>query len=79
MMNFLSHALLGLAVGIVAKLLLPGRDPGGLIITCLLGVAGGFVGGYLGTMMGVSQGGRAKGFLMSVVGAIVLLLGYRAL
>jgi uncharacterized membrane protein YeaQ/YmgE (transglycosylase-associated protein family) len=64
-------------VGAVAKLLMPGRDPGGFIITILLGIAGAFVANYLGQAIGWYKAGESAGFIASVVGAIILLLLYR--
>jgi len=69
--------IIGLIVGAVAKLLMPGKDPGGIIITMLLGVAGAFVGTFIGRALGLYQDGASAGFLMSVVGAIILLWIYR--
>ena len=69
--------LIGLVIGVVAKLLMPGRDPGGCIITILLGIAGSFLAGYLGQAMGWYRQGQPAGFIFSVVGAMVLLLIYR--
>ena len=69
--------LIGLAAGVVAKFLTPGRDPGGWIITILLGIAGSFVGTFLGRSIGHYQDGQTAGFIASVIGAIVLLLIYR--
>ncbi len=69
----------GLVVGIVAKFLMPGRDPGGVIVTILLGVAGALLGGYLGRAVGWYAEGDPVGFLMAVVGAIALLALYRML
>jgi uncharacterized membrane protein YeaQ/YmgE (transglycosylase-associated protein family) len=69
----------GLIVGIVAKLLMPGRDPGGFIVTTLIGVAGALMGGFLGRALGLYGPNEAAGFLMSVAGAVVLLLLYRTL
>jgi uncharacterized membrane protein YeaQ/YmgE (transglycosylase-associated protein family) len=69
--------IIGLIIGVVAKLLMPGRDPGGCIITMLLGVAGSFVASYLGEKMGWYEHGQAAGFIASVVGAMLLLLLYR--
>jgi len=69
--------LIGAAIGVVAKLLMPGRDPGGCIITILLGIAGSFLASYLGRAMGWYQDGEVAGFIFSVVGAMVLLLIYR--
>ena len=71
--------VLGLIVGAVAKLIMPGGDPGGIIITILLGIAGALVGGFLGRAMGFYQEGQPAGFIMSVVGALILLGGYRVL
>ena len=69
--------IIGLLVGIVAKFLMPGRDPGGFIITALLGIAGAFVAGYLGRGLGWYDIGEPVGFLASVIGAMLLLLLYR--
>lgn len=69
--------LIGAAIGVVAKLLMPGRDPGGCIITILLGIAGSFLASYLGRAMGWYQEGQTAGFIFSVIGAMVLLLIYR--
>ncbi len=79
MLHMIGHALFGLVIGIVAKLLLPGRDPGGFIVTALIGMLGGWLGGALGRMFGWYKEGEAAGFLMSVVGAMVLLVAYRML
>jgi uncharacterized membrane protein YeaQ/YmgE (transglycosylase-associated protein family) len=76
-MWILGWIFFGLIVGIIAKLLMPGRDPGGFIVTILLGIAGALVGGFLGRALGLYREGDAAGFLMSVVGAIVLLVIYR--
>ena len=75
----LGWIIFGLIVGAVAKLLMPGRDPGGIIITMLLGIVGAVLGGFLGRAMGFYQEGEAAGFLMSLVGAVVLLAIYRAM
>lgn len=69
--------LIGLLVGIIAKFLMPGRDPGGMIVTMLLGVAGAFVAYAIGRSMGWYTEGEPAGFLASVVGAIILLALYR--
>jgi uncharacterized membrane protein YeaQ/YmgE (transglycosylase-associated protein family) len=69
--------LIGLVAGVVAKFLTPGRDPGGWIITILLGIAGSYVGTFLGRSIGHYQEGQTAGFIASVIGAIVLLLIYR--
>jgi uncharacterized membrane protein YeaQ/YmgE (transglycosylase-associated protein family) len=69
--------LFGLVVGALAKLLMPGTDPGGIIVTILLGIAGSLVGGFLGRMLGLYERGQAAGFLMSLLGAVILLALYR--
>ncbi len=69
--------VIGLLIGVVAKFLMPGRDPGGCIITMLIGVAGSFVASYLGEKMGWYEQGQAAGFIASVIGAMLLLLLYR--
>lgn len=76
-MGILSAIIIGLLVGAIAKLLMPGRDPGGWIITILLGIAGSFVAGFLGRSLGWYQDGEPAGFLASVGGAILLLVLYR--
>jgi uncharacterized membrane protein YeaQ/YmgE (transglycosylase-associated protein family) len=78
-MGVLAWILFGLIVGLVAKLLMPGRDPGGFIVTMLLGIAGAMIGGFLGRAMGFYGPNQGAGFLMSIVGAIVLLFIYRKL
>ena len=76
-MGILSAILIGLIVGIVAKFVTPGRDPGGFWITLLLGLGGSVVGGYLGQLLGIYRMGEPAGFIGSVIGAVVLLLTYR--
>ncbi len=76
-MSILWTLIIGLIVGAVAKLLMPGRDPGGFIITILLGIAGSFVATYLGRALGWYRDGSSAGFIMSVIGAMLLLLIYR--
>ena len=76
-MGILSWILFGLVVGIIAKLLMPGRDPGGFIITILLGIAGALLGGFIGRAMGFYGPEQGAGWLMSIVGAIILLALYR--
>ena len=75
-MHLLWTLLIGLVVGAVAKFLMPGKDPGGIIITMLIGIAGSLVATYAGRALGWYQEGQAAGFIMSVVGAIVLLALY---
>ena len=79
MTSILVMIVLGLIIGAVAKLLMPGNDPGGIIVTILLGIAGALVGGFLGRALGLYEEGQPAGFVMSVVGALVLLFGYRML
>lgn len=76
-MGILSWIVFGLVVGIIAKLLMPGRDPGGFIVTILLGIAGALLGGFAGRAMGFYGPNESAGWLMSIVGAIVLLVIYR--
>jgi uncharacterized membrane protein YeaQ/YmgE (transglycosylase-associated protein family) len=76
-MHIIGALLIGLLVGIVAKLLMPGRDPGGFIITAILGIAGAFIAKFLGQQFGWYGPEDSAGFLASVVGAIILLLLYR--
>ena len=75
----LGWIIFGLIVGIIAKLLMPGRDPGGFVITILLGIAGALLGGFIGRALGLYREGEAAGFLMSLVGAVLLLTLYRFL
>lgn len=79
MFGVLGWILFGLVAGIIAKLLMPGRDPGGLIVTILLGIAGALVGGFLGRALGFYGPGESAGMIMSVLGAIALLALYRVL
>jgi len=76
-MGILAWILFGLVVGIIAKLLMPGRDPGGFIVTILLGIAGALVGGFAGRAMGFYAENEGAGWLMSILGAIILLALYR--
>ena len=69
--------MFGLVVGIIAKLLMPGRDPGGFIVTILLGIAGALLGGFIGKAMGFYGPNESAGWLMSIGGAILLLVIYR--
>jgi uncharacterized membrane protein YeaQ/YmgE (transglycosylase-associated protein family) len=73
--SIISTIVVGLIVGAIAKLLMPGKDPGGFIVTILLGIAGAFVGSWIGGMF--MGGNYAAGWIMSVVGAMILLLLYR--
>jgi uncharacterized membrane protein YeaQ/YmgE (transglycosylase-associated protein family) len=76
-MDILLWIVFGLVVGIVAKFLMPGRDPGGIIVTIVLGVIGALVGGWIGRVLGMYREGEAAGFIMAVVGAVVVLALYR--
>ena len=76
-MAILGWILFGLIIGALAKLVMPGRDPGGIIVTMLLGIAGAVLGGFLGRVLGFYREGEAAGWIMSFIGAIVLLGIYR--
>ena len=76
-MGIIGWILFGLVVGIVGKLLMPGRDPGGFILTILLGIAGALIGGFVGQSLGFYREGEPAGFIMAVLGSIILLLIYR--
>jgi uncharacterized membrane protein YeaQ/YmgE (transglycosylase-associated protein family) len=78
-MHILGWLLFGLIVGAIAKFLMPGRDPGGWIVTILLGVAGSFVGGFIAQALtrGDQDGARTAGWIGSIIGAMVLLFIYR--
>lgn len=75
-MHFLWTLIIGLVIGAVAKLLTPGRDPGGFIITTLIGIAGSFIATFIGQALGWYQQGQGAGFIASVLGAILLLAIY---
>jgi uncharacterized membrane protein YeaQ/YmgE (transglycosylase-associated protein family) len=79
MLSILGWIIFGLIIGAIAKFLMPGRDPGGFIVTILLGIAGALLGGFLGRAMGFYGPGEAAGWVMSLMGAIILLLLYRFL
>ena len=76
-MHLLYTLLVGLLIGAVAKFLMPGKDPGGCIITTLLGIAGAAFGAYLGQALGLYQVGEPAGFIGAVIGAMLLLFIYR--
>jgi uncharacterized membrane protein YeaQ/YmgE (transglycosylase-associated protein family) len=73
MLHLLWTALIGLVVGAIAKFIIPGKDPGGIWITMLIGIAGSFVGTWIGRMVGHYGENDSAGFLMSLVGALILL------
>ena len=77
MFGLLGWILFGLIAGVIAKLLMPGRDPGGFIVTILLGIAGAMLGGFVGKTLGFYQEGESAGMIMAILGAILLLVIYR--
>lgn len=77
MFGIVGWIVFGLIVGVVAKLLMPGRDPGGCIITMLIGIVGALLGGWIGRALGLYGPDDAAGFIMAVIGAVLLLLLYR--
>lgn len=76
-MGIIATIVIGLVVGLVARFLMPGRDPMGFVLTALLGIVGAWLGTWLGSSMGMYQQGEPAGFLMSVLGAVVVLFIYR--
>ena len=76
-MHIIWMIIIGLIVGVIAKLIMPGDDPGGMIITILLGIAGSLIATFLGRMLGLYAPDASAGFIMSVLGAILLLAVYR--
>jgi uncharacterized membrane protein YeaQ/YmgE (transglycosylase-associated protein family) len=76
-MHYLWTAIVGLLVGALAKLFMPGRDPGGFLITIVIGIAGSFLASYAGKAAGLYRQGQSAGFIASILGAMVLLFGYR--
>ena len=79
MFGVLGWIFFGLIVGALAKLVMPGRDPGGIIVTMLLGIVGAVLGGFIGRSLGLYGPQDGAGYLMSIVGAVVVLLLYRML
>lgn len=81
LVNLISWAIFGLVAGAVAKLIMPGSDPGGCIVTMLIGVAGALLGGWLGGELGIyeaqAEAWSWEGFITAVIGALLLLLVYR--
>ncbi len=76
-MSIIGWILFGLIVGVVAKLIMPGRDPGGMIVTILLGIGGALLGGFIGRALGWYGEGDPVGFIMAVIGSILVLFAYR--
>ena len=78
-MGILSWTIMGLIVGVIAKWIMPGKDPGGIIITIILGIAGAFVGGFIGSFLGLGRvsGFNIGSFVLAIVGALLLLFIYR--
>ena len=77
MIGILGWIVFGLVVGALAKLVMPGRDPGGIIVTMVLGIAGALVGGFIGRLLGWYEPGEPAGFVMALLGAVLLLFIYR--
>lgn len=76
-MEILWMAIIGLVVGALAKLVMPGKDPGGIIVTALIGIAGALLAGFLGRAAGWYEPGESAGFIASLIGAVLLLAIYR--
>lgn len=77
-MGILAWIVIGLVVGALAKLVMPGRDPGGIVITILLGIGGALLGGAIGRVLGLYGPDQAAGWIVSILGAVLLLAAYRA-
>ena len=80
-MGILTWIVMGLIVGALAKFIMPGKDPGGVFITLVLGIAGAFVGGFIGSVLGLGEvtGFNIGSFLLAIGGAVIILLLYRAI
>ena len=76
-MSIIWTILIGFIVGLLAKFVMPGRDPGGMILTIVLGIVGGVLGGWIGRVLGMYRTGEPVGFIMAVVGAVAVLAIYR--
>jgi len=79
MFGILGWIVFGLIIGVIAKLVMPGRDPGGIIVTILLGIVGAVLGGYIGQAVGMYGPNQSAGVFMSILGAVVVLFIYRLL
>ena len=77
MLTILGWILFGLIVGLVAKLLMPGHDPGGIVLTTALGIVGAILGGFVGRLLGFYQAGEGAGYIMATLGAVLILFIYR--
>jgi uncharacterized membrane protein YeaQ/YmgE (transglycosylase-associated protein family) len=78
-MSLILFLLFGLVVGAIARFLVPGREPGGGLVSMGIGIAGSFLGGFLGRAMGLYREGEPAGFLMALLGAIILVVAYHAI
>jgi uncharacterized membrane protein YeaQ/YmgE (transglycosylase-associated protein family) len=76
-MEIIGWIVFGLIIGALAKLIMPGKDPGGIIVTILLGIVGALLGGWLGRVLGLYREGEAAGWFMALLGALLLLFLYR--
>jgi uncharacterized membrane protein YeaQ/YmgE (transglycosylase-associated protein family) len=77
MLAILGWILFGLIVGLVAKLVMPGQDPGGIVMTTALGIVGAILGGFVGRLLGLYQAGQGAGYIMATLGAVLILFVYR--
>ena len=78
-MEFIGWIVFGLIVGALAKLVMPGDDPGGIIVTTILGIVGAVLGGWIGQAIGLYDEGEPAGFVVALLGAVALLAAYRAI
>ena len=78
-MSIILFLVFGLIVGALARLLVPGRDPGGWVVSMVLGVVGSFLGGFLGRALSIYREGEPAGFVMSLLGAIIVVVAYHAI
>jgi uncharacterized membrane protein YeaQ/YmgE (transglycosylase-associated protein family) len=78
-MHLIWTILIGFVVGVIAKFLMPGKDPGGFFVTAAIGIVGSLIATYLGRALGWYEPGQSAGFIAALIGAIILLIGYRAI